>query len=188
LIFFFGLFQGWWDIYTDIRRVRSSPLSQEQRDTVRDDLRSRILSWVSFVITGSTTSAIDVLDIANCVQPPHLVDNSFITPYIHTLIWHVPDMIHSHGDIWSFSCQSLERMNQRHGQLYKNHNSRRLDSMSKEIFTNVFRLHLLVVNTPPSPFNCVRTCGKQYIYELCFSKHKLKCPDYLCSQPIVVNE
>ena len=63
---------------------------------------------------------------------------SFITPYIHSLINHFPELIRRHGPIYHMSCQSLELRNGKHNASYYRSSSRR-STADAEILIQDFR-------------------------------------------------
>jgi hypothetical protein len=45
----------------------------------------------------------------------HLFSHTFLTPYVHVFVHHVGELLQTHGEIYTFSGQALERANGRHG-------------------------------------------------------------------------
>jgi hypothetical protein len=100
---------------------------------------------------------------------------SFLTPYVHVFTHHVGELLASHGEIYTFSGQALERANGRHSAAWQRANSRRKGEQNLAIimasFRSMFNQPLDATGAMP-PTRCpVLDCRCTFVYARALSTH-----------------
>ena len=110
------------------------------------------------LISSLITSSTPTLDPRNPLYQQPLFPSSIVTPYVHDFVTHVPTLLTLVGELRSFSCQSLELMNNLQGAAFFRANSRRAQTTDIEQLDQHFRQ--MIIPTTIHRFDPQLTCQR----------------------------
>jgi hypothetical protein len=159
-----AMWKDFWSLFVEV----NTSDKEEVKAALDNRWETRMDQWL-FQTFQCPTADLDDTD-EDYVGP--LLPSSGLTPYIHIFSAHLGELLRTHGEIHSFSCQALELMNLKHGVSFMKKTSRRTTA-DWEILLQNYRSFLNSAKIDRE--TCFCKCGAGFVKEGNLHNHRVDC-------------